>query len=703
MAAESTLRMHQLKQEVDRANALTPPRATRGLFRASCATDLLFLIDTTTSMNSYIDAAKEQVKSIMGDIKTTFLNEADVRVAVVGYTDHGNTPSIHFLDFTPSASAVHAFLDGLKTRHGADFPEDVLGGIQQALAASWKQANKLIIHIADAPPHGETLHDFGRHGDNYFIPGSEPHGLTYEPLVQQLVQLKINYALLRINTYTDRMAYAFSRIYGASGADVKLHQLNKYFDSSKADTKKGDKHHWSGSVTKRSALTGLQFEELQLGTTYGALRHLIIKTTTSSASRTATRLSLHPTTGARANRLGSIWSPKRSSLYMSAIQEKESDDAPSTAEVRLEDVPPQWFTPGWLDRVLRVKGFCPEVVTHSAATLDSMMAADENIQLSNINLTIHARSRPFAKGAVRMASYARSAASTSLFVVKSFQKGGRGLPHLVEDMRCQALCKAFAVEFNGLVGPQHAIDFIATMCLETQAPGSRGSSGRMSLEPFLSGQYVKYNSNSGFVMEESPDHPFNQTAQAFSHFTFERSRGQLLVNDLQGVGRLLTDPSIQTLDTNRFKLNDTNLNQDGFKLFFAFHQCNDLCRQLGLKSNKQMFVSGRYAFRDRWPSTQSTVCCSNKLCRSIIPLASALKSDQFPGFNWCNACWLQLQSTTTQQVCAEPGQANHHFAVSRFFSESQGQPMAKNCSYHIGADTRVSRPGVQGGQAWESA
>lgn len=129
---------------------------------------------------------------------------------------------------------------------------------------------------------------------------------------------------------------------------------------------------------------------------------------------------------------------------------------------------------------------------------------------------------------------------------------------VTEDMRMQALCKAFALEFNGLLQIEPPLDFIVTSCLQKKGV----SGGSLSLEPFIDGKYVKYNNNAGWITDEDlADHAFNQIAQAFSHFTFERSWGRFLVNDLQGVGRILTDPSIQTQDPERFKLNDTNLGE----------------------------------------------------------------------------------------------------------------------------------------------
>ena len=67
------------------------------------------------------------------------------------------------------------------------------------------------------------------------------------------------------------------------------------------------------------------------------------------------------------------------------------------------------------------------------------------------------------------------------------------------------------------------------------------------VEHFIDGNYVKYNSNSGFVEESGA---CRQTPHAFSHFTFERSGHEIIVVDIQGVGDLYTDPQIHTADSN---------------------------------------------------------------------------------------------------------------------------------------------------------
>lgn len=671
---EAKLQALQLKRDVIAAGAESPRRSTAGLFKSVCSPDLLFLIDTTGSMGSHINAAKEQVKSIVRDIKVAFFNEAEVRMAVVGYKDHFDNPNIQFLDFTPSADEVRSFIDKLVAIGGDDAPEDVLGGLRQALNASWKQKTRCIIHIADAPPHGQTLQNSPIAGDRYPKPGSEPHRLTHRPLLQQLIGLNINYALLRINNSTDRMAFTFFQAYNAASSDCKLFKFNTYYDQT-SGMSVPFRSGFRGGTSKRSSKAGLVFEELELGTTFSALRHLVVKIVTTSASRTAVRESPGRTTKAGID---------KKLLNLASIEEDED----SSNDVRLETVPPQWNTPGWLNETLMVEGFSPDVAVHGAHTLDNMMADDDNITMSTTQLTIHKRSMPFAQGAMRVASYARTAASTSRFVVKSFKKGGKRLAHLAEDMRCQAMCKAFALEFNAL--SREEIDFIVTTCLKGK-PGMVSGNECMSLEPFIEGDYVKYNSNSGYVNGDNPDDRFSQAAQAFSHFTFERSRGRFLVSDLQGVNHILTDPVIHTLNPERFRLADTNLGQEGFKFFFATHVCNDICRKLGLKSNASMITSGSYEFRESWPSMDNTVCCSNKLCGRIVRLVSAKRSDMFPGHHWCEACWPQLRSSIVRWICVAPG-PHHEFKVSKFFHESQGRNTPRTCPDHREKDGEKDVP-----------
>lgn len=146
----------------------------------------------------------------------------------------------------------------------------------------------------------------------------------------------------------------------------------------------------------------------------------------------------------------------------------------STTHSVTATVAARWDKPGSLDKTLKVQGFCLDLSIHDADTLNAMIADENNIQIGLAQLTIHARSKPFTKGAVRLAAYARPDATSSKFVLKSFMDAeGTGLAHMIEDMRMQSLCKAFALEFNGLVNSETPIDFLTTLCIAGQVGRQR--------------------------------------------------------------------------------------------------------------------------------------------------------------------------------------------------------------------------------------
>lgn len=213
------------------------------------------------------------------------------------------------------------------------------------------------------------------------------------------------------------MALNFADVYGYDNA--KLLTTNNYYEQVNRNKTRG--------VDSRKLVQAMQpqFEEQALGTTYSQLRHLVVNIVTASVSRTAGRLTLSLAREAATTK------PKLTSA-LSAI--RESDDsyalsrtgggASSSKVTSLDTSPPQWDTPGWLDETLEVEGFCPSIVVHNADTLSNMMFEDEKITLGVTELVVYTRSKPFAAGSVRHAYYARSAASTNRFVVKSFIRSG---------------------------------------------------------------------------------------------------------------------------------------------------------------------------------------------------------------------------------------------------------------------------------------
>ena len=123
-----------------------------------------------------------------------------------------------------------------------------------------------------------------------------------------------------------------------------------------------------------------------------------------------------------------------------------------------------------------------------------------------------------------------------------------------------------------------------------------------SVENYVGGAYIKHQNNSGFVgfsqqdgpapavslsrrMTGAPAHSDDEdtntilvraTPQAFSHFSYVASEGQLIIVDLQGVGDLYTDPQCHSCTGEGY--GEGNLGLRGIALFFGSHQCNAVCR-----------------------------------------------------------------------------------------------------------------------------
>ncbi|KAI1329728.1 kinase-like domain-containing protein [Xylariaceae sp. FL0255] len=290
---------------------------------------------------------------------------------------------------------------------------------------------------------------------------------------------------------------------------------------------------------------------MKLGTDFAALRHLVATSVTTSVTRStggglSKALLMRGPSQPRAAQ--NVHSQAASGRNPTAVLEEEDEEEP--IQVPLETVKPRWDTPGWLDQKLDVRGQCPDMPRHSADTLRNMMTQDDNIKLGFIQLEISARSKPFSKGAMRTASYARTSASNARFAVKTFIKEQKSMAFVLEEMRGQTLCKAFALEFNALLDPKYSLDFVVSAALQ---PRSQAGTC-ISIEPFIDEKYIKYNNNGGWINEDLAHDPCNQAAQAFSHFTFERSW------------------AIQTKDPKRFELCDANMNIEGFKFFFASPQ-----------------------------------------------------------------------------------------------------------------------------------
>lgn len=212
-------------RELPSKEALASARASeqRNLDRVQYGIDICFCMDCTGSMGSFIEAAKTKIREIIEEVKH-IEQKAILRIGFVGYRDHcDGALRLEVVDFVDSSN-LKLFTDQLASCPavgGGDIPEDIAGGLKVASELSWNSSTRLIIHFADAPCHGSKYH---RCEDSY--PGGDPNGLNPEDLLKIIIQKRVDYYFMKINSTTDLMVNIFQQVFESCGKEMVVNAIN---------------------------------------------------------------------------------------------------------------------------------------------------------------------------------------------------------------------------------------------------------------------------------------------------------------------------------------------------------------------------------------------------------------------------------------------------------------------------------------------
>jgi len=168
---------------------------------------LCFIMDCTASMEPWIRTARHEVLNIIEYVEAKHPH-ADIRVAFVGYRDHGDDERILLHNFS-DVPGLYQYLRDVVAKGGDDGAEDVASAFRQAHTLSWDRADLcLLYHIADAPAHGLLYHNEDV-SDNY--PEGDPLGLDPATILRQFATEGFHYTFVRITRHTDIMLDRFER------------------------------------------------------------------------------------------------------------------------------------------------------------------------------------------------------------------------------------------------------------------------------------------------------------------------------------------------------------------------------------------------------------------------------------------------------------------------------------------------------------
>jgi len=118
--------------------------------------ELVFALDTTSSMSGLIEGAKQKIWSI-----ASFVAQGqptpDLRVGLIGYRDVGDDYVTKVYDLDQDLDRVYRRLRGFRAEGGGDTPEHVARALDESVRKmSWSQAQgvvKVIYLVGDAAPH----------------------------------------------------------------------------------------------------------------------------------------------------------------------------------------------------------------------------------------------------------------------------------------------------------------------------------------------------------------------------------------------------------------------------------------------------------------------------------------------------------------------------------------------------------------------
>ena len=245
------------------------------------------------------------------------------------------------------------------------------------------------------------------------------------------------------------------------------------------------------------------------------------------------------------------------------------------------------------------------------------------------------------------------------------------------DVKTQAYAKLFAEEFSQRF-PLAPVQFVDAWAIELP---KWNIAKHATLEPFVDGVFEKYTSNNGFISSEA------ELAEAFCHFSWCQSGGQMMVTDLQGFGSaVFTDPQIHCVKHDFFSRG--NLGKDGMDQFFLGHCCNDICDnlqlkkspiQMGVASETVSIVSDKSAgLSSRFSSHGPLVC---EYCSSFVAVRNQGYIDLVGEYQavMCPPCKKKVKKSIASTKCLSCNQPFNYSMYAISMKASSVPPMCRSC------------------------
>ncbi|KAK3754933.1 hypothetical protein QZH41_019354 [Actinostola sp. cb2023] len=201
-----------------------------------------------------------------------------------------------------------------------------------------------------------------------------------------------------------------------------------------------------------------------------------------------------------------------------------------------------------------------KVIPKKTSTIISISKFDFHHMLwSNVPIEAEfmVEEEPFACGGFRQAYKATGITDgfrETKWVVKKYLKSALDVIELTKEteeshtrksVQMHYLARNFASQLKEDVEKQQLTEFGPTFEYKKVFMGKIDGGAFVTIEEFIDGAFVKFINNNGELCE---DGELCEKAQAFAHFTYQKSEGKLIVLDIQGAGYTLYDAEMASLD-----------------------------------------------------------------------------------------------------------------------------------------------------------
>ena len=672
--------------------------------------DLMFIMDCTGSMSSWISKCQEELKNIIDTIKEAN-PYSEVNIGFVGYRDHcdgDNRLTVH--PFTQDINAIKDFISTQRAFGGGDLPEDVVGGLDLALKQDWKSKARYAILVADAPTHGKKYHD--TFGDSY--PNGCPKGLILEKISEEYGKKDIILTAIGINDNTNKMYDIISNSYqSVSKRPIRVDKL-------------GGNTAQFGMVVAfgaSSTLSSVTMGNIKLKDFLNEIKKETIDKNDDTIIAPETKTNINSSDTVEPTKITNSFQTQLQNFFnrvnslMGKTEKEDADeeellaelDAEENAEVehvsdsifKLEDnglnlnynidnKPPNWKKLS--DN--RFNSICHSF--HIPKDRNSFIDwKNPFIKTSNINCEVSMADKPFSEGAMRYAFFMKDLTLDQNMVGKLnkvIKKKENNLESLSKDILSITICQHIAYDFNNRVinmvpDTRLLINFVHAYIYELINYSSDPAAKKaklpshqqfISVENYIEGEYNKYNNNAGWINDN-----LNETsliAQAFSHFSWQITRGYLMIVDLQGVNGVLTDPQIHCMNNKKF--GKGNLGYIGIMKFFMSHICNGYCKQLELIHPRRYFeINKDYQFFvDKFipPADDLVVSKICDLCLKPYKTKAKELYDKKKKCwdSFCDLCEVKRKETFTEGKCIK---CHWKFKSSAYLFNMKREQFPKTC------------------------